>query len=885
MTSLRQDRIGTAEGLIRAGRAWERQWICTWGLIGLLLGVLAMTGCATSVGGGGGGDAASGEGNAQEPDPPADGGVEREIEEADIIKYEDGYFYLANRYRGLRIIDAITIERPQMVGGLPLTGRGVELYIDEDRAFVVTSADFFTCAGEPVSYKDAELADTVLQPDYDGSRITVVDVSDPAGPFEISHFDMDGFITATRRVGDIIYAAGNFDGPIVTDEGQDQEEDHVGGEADGEQEHDDEPGPAPPSVTGTAREIDEDGTASTFVISPGGVRGGLDVTGADPEGFVQLTVSDGNTAATLKGIPNRAALPLTVTADGDLENGTFTMVVSSQMQFTLVEQAGLDAANLAVYRLDEATGRWTAAATNFVGVREPTGVLGDFGYSIWDNPDLHSVWAVVDSLGDFAVGEAFSDELAVEVIESAGGTLLVDPLQDSYAYGTTITVTAIPDDGFEFLEWSPAPSSAEYPAEGVMQVVLTEDLQIGATYGVLAPTATGPHVFVVSINVADPDDIRVIDRVDVAGDSLDIQVTQNAIYVLGDDPAMSDTTRVTYVDISDPAGAVQERDSFRVPGYLQSRFFADEYDDVFRVVTEDRSLSSGTPVVALYAYDVGDADDVTRIGEVTIEVGETLRSVRFDGQRGYAVTFRQIDPLFVLDLSDPANPLVAGELEVPGWSTHLVPLGERLVGVGFDDTAGFRPAVALYDVSNPARPRQMDRVILGEKWSFDTTSEATVDEKALKVIEDDELILIPVNSYDVDRREYVDSLQLIDLRPTSLQERSFIEHRGLVRRAGMTDQRLWVLSDEAFQVANIDDRDAVISLDTLDIMSEQELLDAGLLGCVDSARLRGFEVEPLFWDDVVFVSYGGGLCGAVGLLGLALISAGALTLHAVRRRR
>ena len=95
-------------------------------------------------------------------------------------------------------------------------------------------------------------------------------------------------------------------------------------------------------------------------------------------------------------------------------------------------------------------------------------------------------------------------------------------------------------------------------------------------------------------------------------------------------------------------------------------------------------------------------------------ISKSLRSVRFDGERGYAVTFQQVDPLFVLDLSDPANPLVAGELEVPGYSTHMVPLGDRLVAVGFDDTAGIRPAVALYDVADPSEPRQLERVALAD---------------------------------------------------------------------------------------------------------------------------------------------------------------------------
>ncbi|MCP4251645.1 MAG: hypothetical protein GY778_31800, partial [bacterium] len=542
--------------------------------------------------------------------------------------------------------------------------------------------------------------------------------------------------------------------------------------------------------------------------------------------------------------------------------------------------------DLAMYRLDEALGLWVPAATNPVGSAVPTTVVGDFGYTDQTDEGDLAVWAIVDRVGDFAVGRRFADDLTINVVTSTGGTISVAPDQATYAAGTIITLMAVPDEGYHFVEWSAGPPAAldDAPNSPTIEFVLTTDTQVGATFALDTPDITGPRVFVVSINIADPAAIQIVDRVDVAGESLDIQVTENAIYVLGDDPTMADTTRINYVDISDPDGDVALRDTFRVPGKVEDRFFADEYDGVLRIITEDRSLSPWDPVVALYLYDVGDPDDVERIGQLTIETGESLRSVRFDGTRGYAVTFRQIDPLFVLDLSDPANPEVTGELLVPGWSTHLVPLGDRLVGVGFDDTRGFRPAVSLYDVSDPANPWERNRIILGEKWTFDTTSEATVDEKALKVLEDEGLILIPYSSYDAEQGRFVDSLQMIDLGSDWLTERGFIEHRGLVRRAGVADARLWVLSDEAFQVADIADRDDAIPLAAVDIMSEQELLDAGLTDCADSARFRGFdEIGFVPIDGEPIILTGEGLCGNVGMIGLMALPLSLALLHQIRR--
>lgn len=102
--------------------------------------------------------------------------------------------------------------------------------------------------------------------------------------------------------------------------------------------------------------------------------------------------------------------------------------------------------------------------------------------------------------------------------------------------------------------------------------------------------------------------------------------------------------------------------------------------------------------------------------------GEQVYAVRFVGARGYLVTFRQIDPLYVLDLADPADPKIAGELELPGFSDWLIPLSDRLLfGVGRDvDAATGRRGgvkVALLDVSNAAAPRQIASQVMGDTFA------------------------------------------------------------------------------------------------------------------------------------------------------------------------
>jgi hypothetical protein len=108
--------------------------------------------------------------------------------------------------------------------------------------------------------------------------------------------------------------------------------------------------------------------------------------------------------------------------------------------------------------------------------------------------------------------------------------------------------------------------------------------------------------------------------------------------------------------------------------------------------------------------------------------GEQVYAVRFVGDRGYVVTFRRIDPLYVLDLSNPADPKTVGELEVAGFSDHLFPLpGNLLLGVGKDaDTQGrtLGVKIALFDVANPAAPSERASVVLGTSGSVSALDQA-----------------------------------------------------------------------------------------------------------------------------------------------------------------
>ena len=191
-------------------------------------------------------------------------------------------------------------------------------------------------------------------------------------------------------------------------------------------------------------------------------------------------------------------------------------------------------------------------------------------------------------------------------------------------------------------------------------------------------------------------------------------------------------TRVTLVDIGDPGGALVRRGAIDLPGYIADDQKLNFGGGVLRVITHDwvdRGLSR------LMTIDVTDPDAPVILATLELARGEQLFATRFSENRAYIVTFMQVDPLWVIDLSDPVHPTVAGQLEVPGFSTQIVVDGDRLVTLGVDNTS-WTAVVSLFDVANPAAPLLLDREDLGG-----ASTEALWERKAFGVFPG--LILVP----------------------------------------------------------------------------------------------------------------------------------------------
>jgi hypothetical protein len=355
---------------------------------------------------------------------------------------------------------------------------------------------------------------------------------------------------------------------------------------------------------------------------------------------------------------------------------------------------------------------------------------------------------------------------------------------------------------------------------------------------------------VLSVNIADPANIRAVDSVEFARAGWDnhISVTPETIYVAvpGYDYWEQDGqwgseyfTTITAVDIHDPAGDITVRGNVRLPGHVQDRWAIDEYDDVLRVAS---GQSWGNGDVYLTTLDVTDKDRISQLARYTLRVNESLMSSRFDGPRGYLVSYRNIDPLFSFDLSDPASPRLMGELEMTGWLDFMVPMGDRIVAMGHEDVTdgqGNRTislAVSLIDPT-PNTPVLLSRVVLDGAWGW-LPAERDDFAKVFRVLQDQGLVLFPFQAWSHQDYRYIGGVQLVDLGRNALTMRGLIQDAGWVERGiPHGTETVLTLSSEIFQVVNIVNRDQPAIRARLELA--RNVQDFAVLGDSHTVQLAG----------------------------------------------
>lgn len=191
------------------------------------------------------------------------------------------------------------------------------------------------------------------------------------------------------------------------------------------------------------------------------------------------------------------------------------------------------------------------------------------------------------------------------------------------------------------------------------------------------------------------------------------------------------------------------------PGRILNQFSMDEHEGNFRIATttdpiwgiDSEIVASSNAVYVLSA-------DMNTIGSIEgIAPGERIYSARFMGDRAYLVTFKQVDPLFVIDLSSPRDPKILGKLKIPGVSDYLHPYDEtHLIGFGREavegkDMAWFQGMkISLFDVADVANPREVASTVIGDRG---TSSPLLYNHKALLFDKERGLIAFPVSVYSI----------------------------------------------------------------------------------------------------------------------------------------
>ncbi|UCE72933.1 MAG: beta-propeller domain-containing protein [Methanomassiliicoccales archaeon] len=275
---------------------------------------------------------------------------------------------------------------------------------------------------------------------------------------------------------------------------------------------------------------------------------------------------------------------------------------------------------------------------------------------------------------------------------------------------------------------------------------------------------------IVSINVQnaeeEPQNMMIL-----LGSSNNIYVSTKNIYIThtrydgSKDPGVfffwyfepaDEITAIHRISIDD--GYTEYQASGEVPGRVLNRFSMDEYKRYFRIATTtgqvwrsgDSSAKNHVYVLDMGMNVVGGLNDIAP--------GERIYSARFMGKRAYLVTFKKVDPFFVIDLANPYAPNILGELKIPGYSNYLHPYDENhVIGIGKDcvdmgDFAWYQGVkISLFDVSDVNNPKEISQYIIGDRG---TGSQALYDPHAFLFSKEKNLLVIPISLAEINESKY-----------------------------------------------------------------------------------------------------------------------------------
>jgi inhibitor of cysteine peptidase len=282
-----------------------------------------------------------------------------------------------------------------------------------------------------------------------------------------------------------------------------------------------------------------------------------------------------------------------------------------------------------------------------------------------------------------------------------------------------------------------------------------------------------------------------------------------------------DGTVITEIYKLNIENGVKLLSSGKVDGYLINQFAMDEHDGKLRVATTTQKYKQNQEWETENHVFVLDSN-MKQVGHLgKIATGESIYSVRFLGERVYMVTFEQVDPFFVIDLSTN-QPKILGELKIPGFSNYLHPIEGNLVfGIGKDVkvesdgrliTGALK--ISLFNVADELNPKEVDNLKIGSEYTY---SEALYDHKAILYVKSKNLLAFTINDYNAvvssDEKYYytnqaifvtVDPSGDLVLKNKVIQKPNDKDGDYSIQRIIHIDNYVYLLSDKMFTVLDID---------------------------------------------------------------------------------
>jgi len=244
----------------------------------------------------------------------------------------------------------------------------------------------------------------------------------------------------------------------------------------------------------------------------------------------------------------------------------------------------------------------------------------------------------------------------------------------------------------------------------------------------------------------------------VTANTYGFYMSKNALYLTQEEWAQDNNQTTHIYKFSLPENGPEYRGEGSVEGAPTAsyNFTINEHNGVLRIATTKRD-AAWIPTNQLYTLSETTSGNLQTLAtlpnaqhpESIGKPGESIQGIRFVGDRAYIVTFLQTDPLYVIDLSDPVNPFVAGQVEIPGFSTLLQPLGnDLLLGVGRESSNALK--VELYDVADPTTPRSVDKYVVSGADGEYSYSAAIWDHHALALLPTNNTVRIALPYYRYD---------------------------------------------------------------------------------------------------------------------------------------